>query len=94
MLSFSRIVDNDKDESTMHITTIGAQAKYELVEVKGKSIKVLCTQRIQGGEPPVNGEIYTLCTDYTLTGSGPGATLVFTGGNVPIASEETWALRK
>jgi hypothetical protein len=94
MLVFSRIVDNNGDKSTMKIAAVGAQADYELVEITGKTIKVLCTSRIQGGAPPVNGEIYTLCTNYTLTGSGVGATLTFTGGNVPLASGETWILRK
>jgi hypothetical protein len=94
MLSLSRIVDNNGDKSTMKVMAVGAQADYDLVEVKGKEIKVRCTARIQGGAPPVNGEIYTLCTDYTLSGSGSGAILTFTGGNVPIVSEEIWTLRK
>jgi hypothetical protein len=78
----------------MSVMAVGAQAGYDLVEVKGKEIKVRCTSRIQGGASPVNGEIYTLCTNYTLSGSGPGAILTFTGGNAPIVSEETWTLRK
>jgi len=94
MLVFSRIVDNSGDKSTMIIAAIGAQAQYELFQVNGKEIKVICTIRTQGSAPPENGALYTLCTDYTLSGSGPGATLTFTGGNVPIVSDQIWTLRK
>jgi hypothetical protein len=93
-LALVRVVDKNGDKSTMKFMASGAQADYQLVEVNGKEIKVECTWRIQGDAPLVNGEIYTLCTDYTLTGSGIGATLTFIGGNVPRTSEETWILRK
>jgi len=82
ILALLRSLKKGVDTSEMGIVILKSNftANFDVVEVSGKMVKVKCTY---SSKLLIPGQIYTFCTDWTLTGSGTGAVLTLIGSEMP-----------